>query len=101
MAAKAETQLVNNIKREVQQRYPDTFFFKVHGGPMQQAGIPDLVGCVRGTFVGMEVKLPEGDYGVTPLQEYTLKRITKAEGVTAVVRSVEQAVALLQAICDS
>lgn len=58
---------------------------------MQQGGIPDIIGCVEGRFVALEVKSPDGNHPVTELQEHTLKEITEAEGLAAVVRSVDQA----------
>lgn len=36
--------------------------FKVHGDIFMRAGIPDIVCCLKGRFVGIEVK----DYGNVP-----------------------------------
>lgn len=73
---------------------PDTFWFKVHGGPYQQAGIPDIIGMIRGRFFGLEFKTPARKNTVTPLQEQTLNAIRKAGGVGAVVTSVDEALAV-------
>ena len=49
-----------------------------------KSGIPDLLACVNGRFVAIEVK---GDGGyVSPLQEFTLNQIIKSRGVAMVVR---------------
>ena len=32
------------------------YYFKVHGSSFMQPGIPDIVACVDGRFVGIEVK---------------------------------------------
>ena len=32
-------------------------FDAIHGGPYQKAGLPDIVGCVEGAYIGFEVKL--------------------------------------------
>lgn len=64
---------------------------KIHGGPYQPTGLPDIVACVNGCFVGLEVKLPGREKTVTPRQALILKRIEKHGGVAAVVTSVDQA----------
>ena len=53
--------------------------FKVHGSPFQLAGIPDVVGCYRGLFFGIEVKVP----GKKPskIQNYRLRCIREAGGI--------------------
>lgn len=50
------------------------------------AGIPDIVGCLRGRFFGLEVKQPGG--AVRPLQRAIVERIRSCGGIAAVVRSV-------------
>lgn len=65
------------------------FVFKVHGGPEQIAGIPDLIVCCDGRFVGLEVKRP-GEHA-TSLQLFTIREIQAAGGTAAVVHAVEEA----------
>lgn len=72
------------------------FWMKVHGGPFQLAGVPDIIGCYRGRFVAMEAKRPGKN--PTRLQEYMLGRITAAGGVTAVIRSVDDARAVIDRV---
>lgn len=69
------------------------WWLKVHGGPMQPAGVPDLLVCSAGRFVALEVKRP-GE-SATPLQQETMRRIARAGGATVVVRSAEEAVGAL------
>lgn len=48
-----------------------------------KSGIPDLLACVNGRFVAIEVK---GDGGyLSPLQVYTIGKIKDSGGVTMVV----------------
>jgi hypothetical protein len=68
---------------------PDVWVFKVHGGAMQTAGIPDLVGVKSGRFFALEVKRPGGK--ATPLQAAMMRKIAAAGGVVATVTSVEEA----------
>lgn len=64
--------------------------FKVHGGPQMMAGLPDLVCCIQGMFVGIEVKQP--GKMPTPRQEYVARLIRDANGICIVAHSVEEAI---------
>ena len=59
----------------------------------QEVGLPDLVICYRGLFIGAEVKQP-GEK-LRPLQRVVLNEIYEAGGVAAVLETVEQAESLL------
>lgn len=51
-----------------------------------QTGEPDLIACVNGLYIGIEVKLDkEGGYSLRLDQQITLKLIGEAKGRTAVV----------------
>ena len=67
---------------------PARFAWKEHGGMYGTSGLPDIVCCVNGRFVGLEVKTSDGK--VTKLQEVTLAKIQAAGGAGAVVRSVDE-----------
>lgn len=71
---------------------------KYHVGPRySQAGVPDILGCYRGLFVALEVKLPNTHS--TKLQEQTQKKIrVDGNGIVAVVRSVDEALSVIYAI---
>ena len=87
MGTKPETRIVNAIMRDLRSR--GAWCFKVHGGPFQASGIPDIVGCIGGAFFGIEVKVAGGK--ATELQELTLRRIREAGGRGGVATSVEEA----------
>jgi len=72
------------------------FWFKTHGSPLQIAGLPDLIGCYRGRFISFEVKQPGKN--PTKLQVFMMKRITSAGGIAEVIRSVDEAKAILDRI---
>jgi len=59
-------------------------------------GVPDLLVCFHGRFIGLEVKTPSGR--TTPLQEAQLDAIRDAGGVGAVVRSVDDVIAVLEGV---
>lgn len=53
------------------------------------AGTPDILACVNGVFVAIEVKKPKGGV-VSALQKSKLKKIRKAGGVSMVAKSLEE-----------
>ena len=92
-----ETKITREILKYLRGR--GIWFFKVAGGPMQQRGVPDLICCVNGAFVALEVKRPELGR-LTDLQALTIERIREAGGVAEVVTSVEEAAAVLDALVE-
>jgi hypothetical protein len=74
---------------------PHTFAVKIHGGPYQVMGLPDIIGCYWGEFFGLEVKLPGKERTITKIQERKLKQIIEADGIAGVVTSVDQALRLI------
>ncbi len=57
--------------------------FKVFGNAFQESGIPDLVGCVNGRFVALEIKSSTGK--PSELQVYKINLINAAGGFATVV----------------
>lgn len=53
--------------------------YKVWGGPMQRRGIPDVIGCLRGRMIAIEVKTGTGR--LTPDQAREKARIEEAGGI--------------------
>ena len=89
MASKPETLLVKKIK-DYLHSLDQSFFFKIHGGLMQRAGISDLLGVLGGRFVAIEVKTPENKEGATPLQLNFISKVNACGGVGFVARSVQE-----------
>lgn len=58
------------------------YFFPVSGG-FGYSGVPDICGCYRGKFFGIECKA--GKNKPTALQEKNLERIKQAGGLAMVV----------------
>lgn len=108
MATQPETRLQRRIQKALKKRHPNSWWFKVWGGPFQSAGIPDLVGCVPititpdmvgktfGLFCAEEVKLPIKSSKPSELQLLTIEDITYAGGCSGIVRSTLEAVELIE-----
>lgn len=73
------------------------FWIKIHGSPMQIAGIPDIIGCYRGRFISFEMKRDEHGQA-TKLQAYMMEKIRKAGGVALLIFTAEQAIRELDRI---
>lgn len=58
------------------------YFFPVTGG-FGKSGVPDIVACVRGHFLGIECKAGKGK--TTALQDFNLKQIGDAGGWPLIV----------------
>lgn len=91
MARQPEGKLAARVKQALEAE--GALVYNIHGGDgFQEAGIPDLLVCWRGHFIGLELK--RGSV-TSKLQEWQIRRIRKAGGTAEVVTSVEDALAVL------
>lgn len=73
----AEKNFENKVKKFLKER--GAWFIKYWGGAAYtKSGIPDLLVCVNGFFLGVELKSPKGK--ASELQLYTLNEIDQAGG---------------------
>lgn len=61
--------------------------FRVHGGLGQRAGCPDILACLSGRLVGVEVKT--GAAVLSPTQQAERSEIERAGGLFVEARSLE------------
>jgi Holliday junction resolvase len=87
-----ESKLSRRIQKALRAR--GAFCFKVHGSETMMAGLPDIIVCYRGLFIGLETKTPEGK-DPTRRQVYVHDRIIRAEGIVSVPRTVADALNVL------
>lgn len=73
------------------------FCFKVHGSETMMAGLPDIIVCAGGLFIGLEVKMPGKRYNTSKIQKRVHENIRAAEGVAEVVCSPDEAVKIVRA----
>lgn len=74
----AEKQFENKVKVFLKDN--DCWFLKYWGGAAYtKKGIPDILVCCKGRFMGVEVKAPDGK--PSDLQIYNLRRIDRAGGL--------------------
>ena len=88
-----ERDVVAAIRKYLVSLGGDIFFWKEHGGPYGTSGIPDIICCYKGRFLGLEAKLPGGK--LTALQCRALDRINAAGGIGRRVESVDDVKAVI------
>ena len=81
--AKTPEKIVKDMCVEALKTYGAYYFFPVMGG-YGRSGIPDIIACLKGKFIGIECKA--GFNKTTPLQDKELAAIAAAGGATLVVR---------------
>lgn len=89
-----ERDIVAAIKRYLSSLGSDVFFWKEHGGAYSTAGIPDIICCYKGRFLGLEAKLPSGK--LTELQKRVLDKINRAGGIARRVECVDDVRAVIR-----
>ncbi len=82
-----EKQLENKMKGYLKSK--NIYHFKVHGNGFMRAGIPDLICCVKGLFVAIEVKRPDGKGKLSKLQEINIEQIQESGGIAIAFSSYE------------
>lgn len=88
-----ERDLIAKIKRYLSSLGSDVFYFKEHGGPYGSSGVPDIIACYKGRFLGLEAKLPHGR--LTELQKRSIDKINAADGIARRVESVDDVKAVI------
>lgn len=98
-----ENHLSAAIRKAIAKEYPDSWVFHPVGNPYQEVGVPDLLVCVDGLLIGIEVKNPRpaetrehAMSRVTLVQQVQIRRINAAGGMAGAVVSVEEALALIE-----
>jgi len=78
------------IKNQILETYPDSYIYVTHVGQYGKRGVPDLVMCIKGLFVCVEVKTVKGT--LTDIQSLEGRRIESAGGIWITIygRNVDQ-----------
>jgi Holliday junction resolvase len=91
MAQKKESKLQRKIKKALINEFGG-FWIKLHGGMFQKKGMPDLLGCVWGLYITVEVKTDDKASKLMPHQIRVLKTIRGNGGCGVSARSEEEAI---------
>lgn len=72
------------------------FCFKVHGSEYMMAGLPDIIVCADGKFIGLETKMPSERGNVSVVQKHVHTKIRHSGGTAQVVTSPAEALAVIE-----
>lgn len=89
-----ETALKTKVLNWLRKEFSEGFFWKT--SDRFQAGIPDIIGCVKGRMVAIELKVGKND--ATVLQKYTIRKLGKAGAITGVCYDLNEVKELLMVI---
>jgi hypothetical protein len=85
--ATPEAKVKKSIKEFLDSLGFDCWYFMTHMSGFGRKGIPDIIGCYRGLYFGIEVK---SEVGVcSPWQTNELRKIRQAGGIGIVAKSVQ------------
>jgi Holliday junction resolvase len=83
MAATPESKVKKKVVEMLKQRNA-YYFYPVTGG-YGSSGVPDIVACLNGHFIGIEVKADLKKRGPTELQKKNLRLIAESGGIALVI----------------
>lgn len=76
------------------------FCFKVHGSEHMMAGLPDIIVCADGLFIGLETKTPDKRTNTSARQDYVHSQIKLAGGEAFVVCGPQEALRVVRQVVD-
>lgn len=76
-----EKNFENRIKAYLKSK--GAYFIKTHGDRFSRVGTPDIIACVNGYFVAVEVKATNGR--PSELQKYHIQQIKDAGGIGVIL----------------
>ena len=77
----AEKNFENKIKAYL--KSIGAYFIKTHGDRFSKVGTPDIIACIKGKFVAIEVKAENGK--PSELQRYHIQQINNAGGYSVIL----------------
>ena len=92
--------LESNLQKKVINYIKSTFknqawLLNVAGSAVQRSGVPDILVCINGTFIGIELKREDGSGRPSPQQIIECKKITQAGGHAIISNDFEEIKKLL------
>lgn len=87
-----------NLQRKIQEYLVSKggYEFKVHGSAYMKAGIPDIISCYKGLFIGIECKI--GKNKMSKLQEEHRDQILAAGGIHILAYNLEDVKKIIEKI---
>lgn len=90
--SKLQDKCLKFIKELEKQGHP-IIAINQHGSAFSSRGVPDILMCVRGIFIAVELKIAPNE--PTDLQENYIERIRNAKGLALVINEFDEFQALV------
>jgi len=85
MASTPEGKVKDKIKAILKSYAPQVYYFMPAMGSFGKSGVPDIIVCVNGSFLAIEVKADKRKNPPTALQVKNMTEIKEARGAVLVV----------------
>lgn len=85
MAETPEAKVKRKIKQMLKSFGSDVYYFMPAMGSFGKAGVPDIIVCAHGSFIGIEVKADKRKNPPTDIQKKNLAEIAAASGAALVI----------------
>ena len=76
----------------------EIYHFKVHGSKFMPSGIADIISCVNGRFVGIEVKRPGAKNEQSEQQKIHQRNVIKSGGIYILADCLEDVTQIIEPI---
>ena len=94
-----ESNFVSKVERYIITTFRDeAWFLKVGGNAAQRSGVPDIIVCLKGRFIAIELKREDGSGKASKQQLIECKKITKSGGIAIVSDDFKEVKNLLNSI---
>ena len=91
--ANPESKIVRQVIESIKSNYPGAYVRKINGNLFQHPGIPDIICCINGKFIGLEIKTGNGKTSL--IQQLEGSVILAAGGIYGVATSPKQALDII------
>ena len=97
-----ESNFVSKVERYIRTTFRDeAWFLKVGGNAAQRSGVPDIIICLKGKLIAIELKREDGSGRASKQQIIECKKINKAGGIAIVSDDFKEVKNLLTSIYNT
>lgn len=100
MARTKESAVQRELIDRLQAKWPDAYVRKIAQNMYSHGGIPDILVCLEGNFVAIEVKTDTGK--LSKLQKRDIRLIEEAGGLAFIcygVKDIDYILSLMEPLC--
>lgn len=94
-----ESNLVYKVEKYLKTTFRhEAWFIKTVGNASQKSGIPDILCCVKGKFIGIELKREDGSGKASEQQIIECRKIERAGGYSIIGKDFNEIKNFIEAI---